>query len=442
MNENILDQKWNHISLLRFAAPTIIMMIFMGLYTIVDTIFVSQFVNTDALSALNIVCPVINITVGLGTMIATGGNAIVSRKMGAGNAQEAKEDFTLLIITGAIIGFTILLGGVICIDKIIYILGASDLLFPYCKNYLFILLLFIPANVLQTLFSNLFVTAGKPGLGFGLSFLAGIANFVLDYVFIVLCRLGIQGAALGTGFGYLIPTVVGLIYFAKNSGSLSFVKPRLKWNVVKESCINGSSEMVSQLATAITTFLFNITMMNLLGENGVAAITIIIYSQFLLNTLYIGYSMGIAPIIGFNYGNKNTIQQKKVFQISIQFITVVSSLIFIFSRFGGTNIIRLFVDGTSEVYQIAADGFTIFSYSFLFCGLNIFTSSMFTALSNGKVSAILSFLRTFGLLAGGILLLPKICGLTGIWLAVPVAEGIMFLVSAACLLNYKEKYSY
>lgn len=442
MNENILDQKWNHISLLRFAAPTIIMMIFMGLYTIVDTIFVSQFVNTDALSALNIVCPVINITVGLGTMIATGGNAIVSRKMGAGNAQEAKEDFTLLIITGAIIGFTILLGGVICIDKIIYILGASDLLFPYCKNYLFILLLFIPANVLQTLFSNLFVTAGKPGLGFGLSFLAGIANIVLDYVFIVLCRLGIQGAALGTGFGYLIPTVVGLIYFANNSGSLSFVKPRLKWNVVKESCINGSSEMVSQLATAITTFLFNITMMNLLGENGVAAITIIIYSQFLLNTLYIGYSMGIAPIIGFNYGNKNTIQQKKVFQISIQFITVVSSLIFIFSRFGGTNIIRLFVDGTSEVYQIAADGFTIFSYSFLFCGLNIFTSSMFTALSNGKVSAILSFLRTFGLLAGGILLLPKICGLTGIWLAVPVAEGIMFLVSAACLLNYKEKYSY
>ena len=442
MNENILDQKWNHISLLRFAAPTIIMMIFMGLYTIVDTIFVSQFVNTDALSALNIVCPVINITVGLGTMIATGGNAIVSRKMGAGNAQEAKEDFTLLIITGAIIGFTILLGGVICIDKIIYILGASDLLFPYCKNYLFILLLFIPANVLQTLFSNLFVTAGKPGLGFGLSFLAGIANIVLDYVFIVLCRLGIQGAALGTGFGYLIPTVVGLIYFAKNSGSLSFVKPRLKWNVVKESCINGSSEMVSQLATAITTFLFNITMMNLLGENGVAAITIIIYSQFLLNTLYIGYSMGIAPIIGFNYGNKNTIQQKKDFQISIQFITVVSSLIFIFSRFGGTNIIRLFVDGTSEVYQIAADGFTIFSYSFLFCGLNIFTSSMFTALSNGKVSAILSFLRTFGLLAGGILLLPKICGLTGIWLAVPVAEGIMFLVSAACLLNYKEKYSY
>ena len=186
MGDNILDQKWSASSLLRFAFPTIIMMIFMGLYTIVDTIFVAQFVNTDALSSINIVCPVVNITVGLGTMIATGGNAIVSQKMGAGKNQEAREDFTLLIMTGAVIGFLILLGGTIWIDEIIYALGASDLLFSYCKDYLMILFLFIPANVLQTLFSNLFVTAGKPGLGFGLSVLAGIANIVLDYIFTAL----------------------------------------------------------------------------------------------------------------------------------------------------------------------------------------------------------------------------------------------------------------
>ena len=196
MDDNILDQKWSAGSLLRFAFPTIVMMIFMGLYTIVDTIFVAQFVNTDALSSINIVCPIINITVGLGTMIATGGNAIVSRKMGAGENQEAKEDFTLLILTGAVIGFLILLGGTIWIDKIVYALGASDLLFPYCKDYLMVLFLFIPANILQTLFSNLFVTAGKPGLGFGLSVLAGVANIILDYTFIVPCGLGIRGAAL------------------------------------------------------------------------------------------------------------------------------------------------------------------------------------------------------------------------------------------------------
>ena len=183
-------------------------------------------------------------------------------------------------------------------------------------------------------------------------------------------------------------------------------------------------------------------MMNLLGENGVAAITIIIYSQFLLNTLYIGYSMGIAPIIGFNYGNRNDVQQKRVFSISMRFIGLASVLIFSISMFGGSYIVRLFADNTSEVYQIAANGFVIFSYSFLFCGLNNFTSAMFTALSNGKVSAVLSFLRTFGLLAVGILLLPRIWGITGVWLAVPLAEGIMFVVSAVCLFRYRKRYSY
>ena len=311
-----------------------------------------------------------------------------------------------------------------------------------CKDYLMVLFLFIPANILQTLFSNLFVTAGKPGLGFGLSVLAGVANIILDYIFIVPCGLGIRGAALGTGFGYLLPTVAGLVYFARSKGTLSFTRPKMKWAVIGESCFNGSSEMVSQLATAVTTFLFNRTMMNLLGENGVAAITIIIYSQFLLNTLYIGYSMGIAPIIGFNYGNRNDVQQKRVFSISMRFIGFASVLIFAISMFGGSHIVRLFADDTSEVYQIAANGFTIFSYSFLFCGLNNFTTAMFTALSNGKVSAVLSFLRTFGLLAGGILLLPHIWGITGVWLAVPVAEGIMFVVSTICLIHYKKKYSY
>ncbi len=442
MNDNVLDQKWSAGSLLCFAFPTIVMMIFMGLYTIVDTIFVAQFVNTDALSSVNIVCPVINVTVGLGTMIATGGNAIVSRKMGAGEDQEAKEDFTLLVITGAAIGLAILLCGTIWIDKLIYALGASDLLFPYCKDYLLVLFLFIPANVLQTLFSNLFVTAGKPGLGFGLSVLAGVANIIFDYIFIVLCNLGIQGAAFGTGFGYLIPTVAGLVYFVRSKGTLSFTRPKLKWAVIKESCFNGSSEMVSQLATAITTFLFNNTMMNLLGEDGVAAITIIIYSQFLLNTMYIGYSIGIAPIIGFNYGNGNSVQQKKMFHISMRFIAVASVLIFAISMFGGPYIVQLFTEDTSEVYRIAANGFTIFSFSFLFCGLNNFTSAMFTSLSNGKVSAALSFMRTFGLLAGGILLLPRIWGITGVWLAVPIAEGIMFPASVLCLIHYRNCYLY
>ena len=442
MSEHIFDQKWNAASLLRFAFPTIVMMVFMGLYTIVDTIFVARFVSTDALSAINIVCPVINLTVGLGTMIAAGGSAVVSRKMGAGLEQEAKEDFTLLILAAAGIGAAILICGTLWLNPILLALGASERLLPFCRDYLGLLLLFLPANVIQTVYANLFVTAGKPGLGFGLSVLAGLANILLDYVFIVLGGMEIRGAALGTGLGYLIPAAAGTVFFFRNRGALSFVKPRWRGALLTESCLNGSSEMVGQLAAALTTFLFNLTMMERLGEDGVAAVTIMIYSQFLLNTLFIGFSMGVAPVIGFHYGSGNRKQQRKILSICIRFLAAASLLIFALSISGGSLVVRMFTPDTSRVYEITAAGFPVFSVSFLFCGFNIFISALFTALSNGKVSAVLSFLRTFGLLCGGILLLPRLFGITGVWMAVPMAEGIMFFVSLGCLIYYRERYHY
>ena len=442
MSEHIFDQKWNAASLLRFAFPTIVMMVFMGLYTIVDTIFVARFVSTDALSAINIVCPVINLTVGLGTMIAAGGSAVVSRKMGAGLEQEAKEDFTLLVLAAAGIGAAILICGTLWLNPILLALGASERLLPYCRDYLGLLLLFLPANVIQTVYANLFVTAGKPGLGFGLSVLAGLANILLDYVFIVPGGMEIRGAALGTGLGYLIPAAAGTVFFFRNRGALSFVKPRWRGALLTESCLNGSSEMVGQLAAALTTFLFNLTMMERLGEDGVAAVTIMIYSQFLLNTLFIGFSMGVAPVIGFHYGSGNQEQQRKILSICIRFLTAASLLIFALSVSGGSLVVRMFTPDASRVYEIAAAGFPVFSVSFLFCGFNIFTSALFTALSNGKVSAVLSFLRTFGLLCGGILLLPRLFGITGVWMAVPMAERIMFFISLGCLIYYRERYHY
>lgn len=442
MSEHIFDQKWSAASLLHFAFPTIVMMVFMGLYTIVDTIFVARFVSTDALSAINIVCPVINLTVGLGTMIAAGGSAVVSRKMGAGLEQEAKEDFTLLILAAAGIGAAILICGTLWLNPILLALGASERLLPYCRDYLGLLLLFLPANVIQTVYANLFVTAGKPGLGFGLSVLAGLANILLDYVFIVPGGMEIRGAALGTGLGYLILAAAGTVFFFRNRGALSFVKPRWRGALLTESCLNGSSEMVGQLAAALTTFLFNLTMMERLGEDGVAAVTIMIYSQFLLNTLFIGFSMGVAPVIGFHYGSGNRKQQRKILSICIRFLAAASLLIFALSISGGSLVVRMFTPDASRVYEIAAAGFPVFSVSFLFCGFNIFTSALFTALSNGKVSAVLSFLRTFGLLCGGILLLPRFFGITGVWMAVPMAEGIMFFVSLGCLIYYRERYHY
>ncbi|MEG0378144.1 MAG: MATE family efflux transporter, partial [Eubacterium sp.] len=310
--ENPLSKDFTMRSLLQFALPTIVMMIFMGLYTIGDTVIISRFVSTDALSALNIVTPVINVIVGLGAMLATGGSAIVAKKMGEGNEKRASQDFTLIVFAGAILGAGVAVLGILLIDKIIWGLGANAVLFPYCKQYLFILLLFTPASMMQILFQNLMVTAGKPGFGMFLSISAGVINVVLDYIFVVVMDMGIAGSALGTGIGYLIPTVIGIVFFARAKGMLHFRKPVLDFYVLWKSSSNGFSEMVSQIATAVTTFLFNLMMMRLLGEDGVAAITIIIYTQFLLTTLYIGFSMGVAPIISYNYGSKDYKRLKKI----------------------------------------------------------------------------------------------------------------------------------
>lgn len=440
--ENPLSKDFTMRSLLQFALPTIVMMIFMGLYTIGDTIIISRFVNTDALSALNIVTPVINVIVGLGTMLATGGSAIVAREMGEGNTKRASQDFTFIVLAGITIGLVISIFGTLFIDKIIWRLGASELLFPYCKQYLSILLLFVPASMMQVLFQNLIVTAGKPGFGMVLSMSAGAINFLFDYIFVVPMDMGIAGSALGTGIGYLIPSVIGVLFFARAKGTLCFQKPVFDFRIVLESSSNGFSELVSQIATAITTFLFNITMMKLLGENGVAAITIIIYTQFLLTTLYIGFSMGIAPIISYNFGSKDYARLKKIFRICLLFICAVSVIVFAVAMLFASPLVSIFSAKDTPVYYIARQGFLIFPISFLFCGFNIFASAMFTALSNGKVSAVISTLRTFVFIFVALLILPQIFHIIGVWISVPLAELLTIFVSIAFILKNKKLYQY
>jgi len=440
--ENPLSQDFDIKELLKFAFPTIVMMLLMGLYTIVDTIFVSRFVGTNALSALNIVCPVINLIVGLGTMLATGGSAIVARKMGAGEHIRASRDFTLIICAGALLGVIIAVLGISFIDRIIWGLGAGRILFPYCREYLIILLFFTPASMMQVLFQNLIVTAGHPGMGMVLGISAGAANILFDYIFMVSLQMGIKGAALGTGIGYLIPAVAGILFFAMGNGSLHFRKPVMDISVLAGSCGNGFSEMVSQAATAVTTFLFNGIMMKLLGEDGVAAITIIIYTQFLLTALYIGFSMGVAPVVSYNYGKQDNARLKKVFSICMRFIILVSIVIFGLAYAFGSPLVSFFAEKGTPVYEIAREGFLIFPFSFLFCGLNIFTSATFTALSNGKLSAVLSFLRTFGLILVLLLILPEFMGVAGVWLAVPIAEFITMDVALVFLYQNKDRYHY
>ena len=455
--KNPLAESFNALSLIRFAFPSMVMMLFMGLYTIVDTIFVARFVDTNALSSINIVCPVINLIVGLGTMLATGGSAVVAKKMGNGNTEEARSNFTLIVVAGAVIGLLITAAGLLFLDEIIWGLGASEILFPYCRDYLTIQLIFAAFNMMQVLYQNLFVTAGKPTLGLVLAVLAGIANIVFDYVFIVLLQMGIKGAAIGTGIGYMIPTIIGTIFFlmcrsmrkrlpvagsvAKRS-ELHFCKPDMDASVLLKSCSNGASEMVSQCSTAVTTFLFNVTMMKLLGEDGVAAITVIIYSQFLLTTLYIGFSMGTAPVVSYNYGSGNVKQLKKTVRICFSFISGISIFVFLFSLLGGESIAKVFAENNRNVFEITKNGFVIFSFSFLFSGCNIFSSALFTALSNGKASATISFLRTFGFIMVFLLALPKFLKVTGVWLAVPLAELFTLMLTIYLLCRHRKQYHY
>lgn len=455
--KNPLAESFNALSLIRFAFPSMVMMLFMGLYTIVDTIFVARFVDTNALSSINIVCPVINLIVGLGTMLATGGSAVVAKKMGNGNTEEARSNFTLIVVAGAVIGLLITAAGLLFLDEIIWGLGASEILFPYCRDYLTIQLMFAAFNMMQVLYQNLFVTAGKPTLGLVLAVLAGIANIVFDYVFIVLLQMGIKGAAIGTGIGYMIPTIIGTIFFlmcrsmrkrlpvagsvAKRS-ELHFCKPDMDASVLLKSCSNGASEMVSQCSTAVTTFLFNVTMMKLLGEDGVAAITVIIYSQFLLTTLYIGFSMGTAPVVSYNYGSGNVKQLKKTVRICFSFISGISIFVFLFSLLGGESIAKVFAENNRNVFEITKNGFVIFSFSFLFSGCNIFSSALFTALSNGKASAAISFLRTFGFITVSLLVLPRFLEVTGVWLAVPLAEFFTLMLTVYLLCRHWKQYHY
>lgn len=440
---NVLSQRFGFRSIMRFTAPTIIMMVFMSLYTMVDGVFVSRFVGTDALSAVNIVYPILNVILAISIMLATGGSAIIARKMGQGKEAEARVNFSFLTLTGILIGVVLLVLLLVFLKPIIRLLGATESLVPLCEAYAKPLILFTPFGVLQMLFQYFFVTAGRPMLGLFATVAGGLANMVLDYVFIVPLRFGIAGAALATGIGFCIPAVIGLLFFAGNrKGSLYFVRPKYDGRVLWESCTNGSSEMVTNLSMAITTFLFNIYMLRYLGEDGVAAITIILYTQFLLTAVYLGYSSGIASVFSFNYGAGNVKQLQKLFQVSVLSIGV-SSLFIFFAAFGLADpLITIFAEPGTNVFLYAERGFFLFSFSYLFIGANIFSSSLFTALGNGRISALISFLRTFVFLVMGIMLLPYVLEVDGIWLAVPFAELLTLVVSVLCILLYKKQYHY
>lgn len=364
-----INQNITPAGLLKFAAPSILMMVFMSLYTIVDGVFVSRFLGSNALSSLNIVYPVVNVAIALSTMLGTGGSAIISRYLGEGKNERAREALTQFVVLALLLSFVLLILSETFLTPISRLLGASDVLLADCRLYLGTSMIFVPACMLQAVFQSFLVTAGRPGFGLALMIGAGISNMVLDYVLIVPCQMGIAGAALATGIGQCIPAICGLCFFFCTKQELRFCRFTFSAKEVLNACSNGSSEMVSQLSNAVITFLFNIVMMSLAGEHGVAVAVI------------------FSPAI-----------------------------VTIFTK-------------EQHTWELASVGFRIFAVNFLFSGINITSSGFFTALSNGKVSALISFSRTLVFIVVSLLILPRIFDITGAWLAIPVAEFLTLLIS-------------
>ena len=432
--KHALSQKFTFFSLVRFTVPTMVMMLCMSLYTIVDGIFVSRFVGVNAMSAINIVYPLISLTVAIAIMLSTGGSAIIARQLGAGEEHKARANFSLFLLSGVVIGVILALAGLIGREPLIRFLGANEALSGYCRSYLTILLCFFPASILQMLYQTFFVTEGKPGIGMGLTILSGITNIILDYVFLVPLDMGIAGAAWGTAAGQMIPALAGSVYFARRKAHLHFVKPRFDWRVLGQGCFNGASEMIANLATAITTLLFNLAMMRYAGETGVAAMTIVLYAQFLFTALYLGFSQGAAPVISYHYGSKDRVQLKRLLRWCMIFILISSVMICAGALLSAPLIALVFTPRGSATYEMTVHGFLLFSVNFLFAGVNLFASALFTALSDGKTSAIISFSRTFVFIVAGVLFLPLLWGVDGIWLAIPFAEGATLFLSLAYLI--------
>lgn len=442
-NHNALARDFSTASLLRFALPNMVMMVFLSLYTIVDAMFVSRYVGTLALSAMNMSYPLILVEMAVGIMLASGGSAVIAREMGEGREELARQDFTCIVAVSLAVGVGFMVLGNLFLNPILRALGTSPAQMEFCKTYTAILLWFAPAFFLQTVFQVLFVTAGRPGLGLGATVAGGMANIVLDYLFMGPMGMGIAGAAIATVIGYCIPAVIGVWFFFRGKGSpLRFTVFRPRGRMLLTACGNGASEMVTNLANAVTTFLFNLIFMEFWGEDGVAAITIVMYFQFVFSAVYFGFSMGVAPVFSYHYGAQNSPQLHRMFRSCMGIMIVCSVGAFTASQLVIGSCLAIFTDPGTTVYAIAIEGFPIFAVSFLFMGVSTFASALFTAFSDGTVSAVISFARTLVFLVGTLLLLPRILGEIGIWLAVPVAELLGLAVSIGFLLWGRKKYSY
>jgi len=441
--ENSIAQKFNGRSLIQFTLPSIIMMLFVSVYSMMGSILSANYISQNALSAINIVFPFISVVLAVSIMFATGGNAIIASNLGEQDMDKARQNFTVVFITVTIVSIAFMLIAIIFCDTIIQFLGSTPQLDKYASTYLKSYALLFPLLFWNVLSEYFFVTIGKPIFGLICVSIGGVLCIATSFLLVAVFNIGIIGAVIGTGIAYLIPAITFVLYFTfKKDCVLHFVKPKIHKNFILDTCTNGSSEMVTNLAIAITTAVMNLIMKNLAGEDGIAAVSVIVQVQFLLGSMYIGYGAGVAPIFAYAHGENNIAQTKKVFGLSLKFVGVSSVILVLLCNIFSNQIVGAFIDPQSPAFSLAKTGFTIFSFGYLVAGFNIFASVFFTSVSNGKISALISFSRTFVFILGMLIVLPQFLGTTGVWLAIPIAEFLAIVVSVLLLRKYKKVYHY
>lgn len=438
-----LSDHFQYGTMLRFTLPSIVMMLFSSIYVIVDGLFVANFVGSNALAAVNIFWPATALVNALGFMLAVGGNAEVAKTLGEGKKELAQTYFSMILTVILVLSLFFTVFGVIFIRPICRLLGASAVLLDLCADYGRIQFIGITALLLQITFQIFFITAERPNLGLFFTVAAGVTNMVLDFLFIGILGWGVIGASVATVIGYLVGGVIPFFYFlSPNSSLLRLVKPKIYPKVLLHSAINGSSEMVSNLSYGLVTFLYNMQMLKLVGELGVAAISVVNYVNMIFVSLLFGFSVGISPVIGYHYGAENHRELQNLFKRCLKLLGITSVFTLISAQLFAAPLTDIFCKGDTALESLTTNGFRIFSLAFLFCGFNIFGSCFFTALCNGKISALISFLRTLIMECGMILLLPLIFGVNGIFAAMPVTEVVTLIVTVLFLIAKRKQYHY
>ncbi|MCI8593856.1 MAG: MATE family efflux transporter [Oscillospiraceae bacterium] len=438
-----LSDHFTYKKLFRFTLPSIVMMIFTSIYSVVDGFFVSNFVGKTPFAALNLIFPFVMILGGTGFMIGTGGTALVAKVLGENQREKANRYFSMMVLLTVILGVILSIIGFLLLPSIASLLGATPEMLPHCVLYGRIVISFTTAFMLQNVFQSFLIAAQKPKLGLAATVAAGVTNMVLDALFVGAFRWGIVGAALATGLSQCVGGILPLLYFFRpNTSLLRLTKTKLKLRPILHACTNGASELMSNISTSLVGIVYNIQLLRYIGEDGVAAYGVLMYVQFIFIAIFIGYSIGCAPIVSYHYGAQNHGELKNMLKKSCLLMGCSGVLLSVLAFLLAGPLAGIFVWYDAELLALTIHAFRLFSFSFLLAGFNIFASSFFTALNNGVISAAISFLRTLIFQMASVLILPLLIGVDGIWLAITVAELCAFVISLIFLTINRKKYRY